>query len=428
MTDRINVAIVGLGSRGKDCYAKVAEKYPEDMKIVAIADPNRDRLEEVAKHYQIPEEQCFTTAELLLDKERMADAIIIATQDRQHVAQAKVALEKGYHILLEKPISPDPVECRELELAAKKSDRKVVVCHVLRYTPFFMKVKEVIDSGKLGDVVTIMGIENVGYFHQAHSFVRGNWANSEETSPMILAKCCHDLDLYIWLTGKTPKSLSSFGNTFLFKKEKAPAGATKRCLEGCKVKEDCPYDAQKIYLDGEYGVRSGVTTWPVSVLAQVPTEESILEALRTGPYGRCVYYCDNNVVDHQVVNIEMTDGALINFTMGAFTATISRYCKIMGTMGELIGCMDSNTITVTAFGQEPEVIDVGELAVDLSGHAGGDVVMVKDFLDAIKEGGVMKDNMSTLEVSMDSHYLAFAAEESRINGGKVIQLKDFKNF
>ena len=206
MSRQMTVAIAGLGSRGRDTYAKAAKMYPDKMKIVAIADIDPEKVKLTAEEYDVPMSHCYESAEDMLKEEKLADAMIIATQDRQHVGQAIKALKKGYHLLLEKPISPDLGECRKISEVAKECKREVVVCHVLRYTPIYQKVKEILDAGTIGDVISIMAIENVGWFHQAHSFVRGNWANSDETSPMILQKCCHDMDLYLWLAEKTCRS------------------------------------------------------------------------------------------------------------------------------------------------------------------------------------------------------------------------------
>lgn len=424
---RITVALAGLGSRGKDTYAPVAKLLPEKMEITAIADIVEEKVEEVAREYGIPKERCYTSAEEMLKQERLADVMFIATQDRQHVGHAIPALEKGYDLLLEKPVSPDLDECRELLKVANETDRKVVVCHVLRYTPFYTKVKELIDSGVIGDVVTVMGIENVGYWHQAHSFVRGNWRNSEITSPMILQKCCHDMDLLLWLTGKTCESVNSFGSTYLFKEEKAPEGAAKRCLDGCAVKAECPFDAEKIYITNEKtGIAHGKSDWPCNILTLHPTEESVMEAIKTGPYGRCVYHCDNNVVDHQVVNLNMTDGSTISFTMTGCTEENSRFTRFMGTKGEIEASLHSNLITVKPFGKEQEVIDVSKLSDDFSGHAGGDNRMVEQLLDMVREGTEPNRSMTTLDKSLESHYIALAAEQSRISGGKLIRLEDIR--
>lgn len=429
MNKKMKVALAGLGSRGKDTYAPTAKLFPDKMEIVAIADIDPAKVQEVAKEYHIPEEMCFSSAEELIAQDKLADIMFITTQDKQHVEQAIPALKKGYHLLLEKPISPKPEECREIVKVAKEYNRQVIVCHVLRYTPIYSKLKDILDTGVIGDIVSVMSIENVGYWHQAHSFVRGNWRNSETTSPMILQKCCHDMDLLLWLTGKTCESVSSFGDTYLFKEECAPKGAALRCMGGCKAREDCPYDAEKIYLEHhKIGAKTGYTEWPLDVLTLHPSVETITEAIKTGPYGRCVYHCDNNVVDHQVVNMKMTDGTTISHTMCGFTATGSRYAKFMGTKGEIIADMTENTIKITVFGQkDTEVIDISKIATDFSGHGGGDNRMVEEFLDMlINETGATKRTTS-VEQSVESHYCALAAEESRINGGKVIFLDKYRN-
>ena len=424
---QLRVALAGLGSRGKDTYAKTAKLFPEKMKITAIADIDPDKVAEVAREYGVPAEHCFSSAEELLAQEKLADVMFITTQDRQHVGHAIPALKKGYDLLLEKPVSPDLQECRDLLKTAQECGRKVVVCHVLRYTPFYTKLKEILDAGRIGETVTVMGIENVGYWHQAHSFVRGNWRNSDTTSPMILQKCCHDMDLLLWLTGKTAESVTSYGSTYLFKEEMAPEGATLRCMDGCAAKAECPFDAEKIYLTNEKtGVEHGHTGWPCNVLTLHPTPESVREAIQKGPYGRCVYHCDNNVVDHQVVNICMTDGSTISFTMSGFTEKNSRYTKFMGTKGEITADLHENTIEVQEFGKAPEIIDVSKLSDDFSGHAGGDNRMVEEFLDMLIEGKEPEKSMTTLERSLESHYIALAAERSRLEGGRVVKMSEMR--
>lgn len=432
---QITVAIAGLGSRGKDTYAQVAKLIPDKMKIVAVADIDEEKVRLAAEGFDISEENCFSSAEEMLERDQLADVMVIATQDRQHVGHAIPALRKGYHLLLEKPISPVLEECQELVRVAKECNRKVVVCHVLRYTPVYQKVKEILDAETIGNVVSIMALENVGWWHQAHSFVRGNWRNKEFSSPMILQKCCHDMDLYLWLANKECKSLSSFGSTHLFKEECAPEGCALRCLEECAAKENCCFDAEKIYLEHHSkGYKSGNREWPLNVLVTGEvTEESLMEALKTGPYGRCVYHCDNNVVDHQVLNMVMTDGTTMSFTMCGFSADVSRYAKFMGTKGELIVNMNGddlerNVINVRLFdvkGTEYS-INVAELANDFSGHGGGDNAMVEEFIDVLS--GVKEESpyVTSLEKSMESHYCALAAEESRVNGGKVVELDVYR--
>lgn len=422
MGKKLTVALAGLGSRGKDTYAKTAHLFPDKMEIVAIADIDPDKVADVAREYHVPAERCYHSAEEMIAQDKLADVMFISTQDRQHVAQAIPALQKGYDLLLEKPISPDLDECREIVKAANEYDRKVVVCHVLRYTPFYSKLKEILDAGTIGKVVSIMAIEKVGYWHQAHSFVRGNWRNSDETSPMILQKCCHDMDLYLWLADKTCESVSSFGGTYLFKPECAPEGSADRCTD-CKVKDGCPFDAEKIYITGKRcGIKTGHTMWPNNVLALNPTEETIREAVEKGPYGRCVYHCDNNVVDHQVVNLNMTDGSTMSFTMCGFTEDMNRFAKFMGTNGEIEADMNKNSIIIRVFGEEEKVIDISELAEDFSGHGGGDNRMVEEFLDMIREGEEPSSAITSVERSVESHYCALAAEQSRLNGGTPVNL------
>lgn len=423
MSKKITVAIAGLGSRGKDTYAPTAKLFPDKMEIVAIADIIPAKVDDVAKEYGIPREMCFTSAEEMLKEEKLADVMFIATQDRQHVGHAIPALRKGYHLLLEKPISPELKECQEIVKVAHECDRRVVVCHVLRYTPFYTKLKSIIESGVIGDVASVMAIENVGYWHQCHSFVRGNWRDSNETSPMILQKCCHDMDLYLWLTNKTCQSVSSYGDTYFFKESRAPEGAAMRCMDGCKAKESCPFDAEKIYITNEKtGVSHGKTSWPLDVLALHPNMDNIMEAIKTGPYGRCVFHCDNNVVDHQVVNLHMTDGSTMSFTMCGFTSEGSRYAKIMGTKGDIIADMLHNTIDVGVFGQPHEIIDVTKLASDFSGHGGGDNRMVEELIDLLISGKEPGSSITSLDRSVQSHLVALAAEKSRVNGGACVSI------
>lgn len=421
----VKVAIVGLGSRGKDTYVPCVKEFPEKMQIVAIADIVKEKVDEVAAEYHIPKEMCFSSAEELLAQDRLADALFICTMDQQHFGHAIPALKKGYHLLLEKPISPSLQECAEVARVAKECRRHVVVCHVLRYTPFYQELKRIIDSGKIGDVVSLQAIENVGYWHQAHSFVRGNWANSDTTSPMILQKCCHDMDILLWLANKKSKYVSSYGSLRLFKPENAPAGAAARCMDGCGAKESCPFDAEKIYITNpKTGVAAGNTGWPCNVLTLTPTVESITKAIQEGPYGVCVYHAGNNVVDHQVVNIEMEDGATVNFTMCAFTSEGGRFTKIMGTKGDILADMGTNLITVCEFGKEKEVIDVSKLAENFSGHGGGDVRLVEDLMDLIQNGAEPGQGLTSIDRSVESHFLALGAEYSRLHHGESIAIAD----
>lgn len=427
---RITCAIAGLGNRGNDIYGHYQFVKPEEMQVVAVADPIKEKRDSAKKLYGLQDEQCFETAEQMLEQPKLADAIVIATQDRQHVEQAIKALSLGYHVLCEKPVSPSAEECRRLQQAAHQYNRIVAVGHVLRYTPFYSKVKELIDAGKIGEVVSIQAMEYVTYWHQAHSYVRGNWRNSIETSPMILAKSCHDCDIFAWLIGKKCKRVSSFGSLSHFKSDQAPEGSTLRCLDGCKAKENCPYDAEKIYITNKRtGIRdilktgrTGDDAWPVCVLSPNDlSEDAVYHALKTGPYGRCVYHCDNDVVDHQVVNMEFEGGITVDFQMCAFTGHGGRTIHVCGTRGDIYGNLKDNQVTLDEFGKEPEIFDVAE--GDMSGHAGGDNRLIHDFLMAVEKGADDDALRTGIDVSIQSHLIALAAEQSRLFGGKTYQLR-----
>lgn len=432
----IKVAVAGLGSRGNDVYARGITAYSDRATIVAVAEPDLQKRKKAQKEYGLSEQACFSSCEELLQAEKMADVLVIATLDRDHVSQGVTALEKGYDLLLEKPISPLKKECDRLLEVAKKHGRKVVVCHVLRYTPVYRKAREVLKSGKLGEIVSITATENVGWFHYVHSFVRGTWAREEDTSPIILQKCCHDMDLYLWLADKRCKKLSSFGNLYLFSKENMPEGATKRCTDGCKVREECMFDAEKIYLRHKVmGYQNPNRRWPLDgVIDRERLEESVKRTLEKGRYGRCVYDCDNTVPDHQTVQMEMEDGSTMNFTMCAHTSDISRWAKFMGTKGEMTVALNPDDvgacrITVNLFGLEErcETVRIEELAEDFSGHSGGESRMMREFFDLICGVDGEKDGITSLEKSMESHYCALAAEESRRLGGAVVDMEEFRS-
>lgn len=425
MKNVITFAICGFGDRGST-YASMANLFPDRMKVVAVADTDPLKVEKARKLYNIPEENCFNSDEELFAADRVADVVCICTMDRQHVDEAIMAINKGYHIVLEKPISPELSKCEELLKAAKGSGSKIVVCHVLRYTVFYNKIKELISSGEIGDVVAVTALENVGYWHQAHSFVRGNWRNSETASPMILQKSCHDMDILHWVTGKKCKSVSSIGSNTFFNEKHAPEGSAEYCLQGCKAKAVCKFDAEKIYLKNPKTGREHGKLYPSSVLTTENTLESTRGVLQNGQYGRCVFRCDNNVVDHQQTNLLMEDGTTISFTMCAFTEDCYREFKAMGTEGEITADLRSNQIHITGFGEGTRTIDIGAIASDLKGHGGGDSGIISDFLDMLENGSEPNDRTTTLEASMESHYMAIAAELSRVKGGKSIEIEDLK--
>lgn len=426
----ITVAIAGLGNRGKDTYARYQKLAPEEMKIVAVADIVPEKVEIARQEYGIAPEMCFASAEEMLQQPKLADVMLIATQDRQHVGHALPALEKGYDVLLEKPVSPDLDQCLALQQKAKETGREVTVCHVLRYTPFFTQLKEWIDAGELGEIISIDHIERVQYWHQAHSFVRGNWCNDQTTSPMILQKSCHDMDILTWLTGRRCLRVSSVGSNRQFKPENAPTGAALRCLD-CPVKGDCLYDAEKIYVTSpKTGIRTGHNDWPCNVLAQNPTEEKVYEALRTGPYGRCVYHCDNNVVDHQVAVLEFEGGLTATFTMTAYTSQGGRSLRIMGTKGDVEADMQTGVIRIGRFGQEPEFLKMSDLPAAKARHGGGDYGLMSSFMEHMMtrdEADAPQPMLTSIDQSIESHVMALGAEYSRRHQGQMVELDQFVN-
>ena len=416
---QITVAIAGCGSRGQDTYAACQERFSDRMKIVAAADIRPEKLAQMKETYGLTDAQCYASAEEMLQQEKLADVMFICTPDRMHYTEAVAALNRGYHLLLEKPISPVAEECTEIAALAEEKGLHVLVCHVLRYTVFYQKLKELIDSGVIGETVSIQAIEKVAHWHQAHSFVRGNWRNAALSSPMILQKCCHDMDILLWLAGRRCERVSSFGSLRHFTAENAPAGAPGRCTDGCPAADTCPYNAERFYLGK---VAEGNLDWPVNVLSPNPSMETITEALKTGPYGRCVYRCDNDVVDHQVVNLELEGGLTINFTMCAFTKGGGRNIRIMGTHGEINASMDHQTISVRPYVGEDQELDLAAVTNDFTGHGGGDPRLVDDFLHLVAGEEFNDVALTSVGRSVESHLVALAAEESRKNHGKVIEL------
>lgn len=404
--------LIGAGARGAGGYAPYALDYPHELKFVAVAEANPERLAKFAEAHGIPKEHQYSSWEELLQQPQLADVAFICTQDRMHYHPTVQALEKKYHVLLEKPMSPDPKECVEMELAAKKHDRQLTICHVLRYTPFWSTIKKLIQEGRIGKVVSIQLNENVGYWHIAHSFVRGNWNNSDHSSPMILAKSCHDMDVLSWLMDQPCVRVSSYGSLMHFHSGNAPEGATDYCIDGCPAEANCAYSAPRFY----FGEGKG---WARHFTEEL-TRENIVKGLKETDYGRCVYKSDNNVVDHQVVNMEFENGATAMFSMSGFTRHQERRIQIMGTHGELRG--EEGRIVLMDF-LTHETTEI-KIPPQTTGHGGGDSGIVRSFLKEVKQYGT-SESLTSASVSVRSHLMAFAAEESRLNKGKSIELRDY---
>ncbi|NOU74957.1 gfo/Idh/MocA family oxidoreductase [Paenibacillus sp. LMG 31458] len=414
---KITAALIGAGQRGADAYATYALDHPDEVKFVAVAEMNPVRRERFKQSHAVREDHVFESWEQLLAGPKIADAILICTQDQMHYEPAIRALEKGYHVLLEKPMSPSPTECVVMGEYAEKYNRVFSICHVLRYTDFFATIKRLLVDGAIGRLISIQHTENVEHRHQAHSFVRGNWRKSETSSPMILAKSCHDMDILSWLVDADCTKVSSFGSLTHFRTESAPVGAPLRCLDGCPVQNECPYYAPKMYLERD----DWVGTVLRNVVSNDPSDEGVLHALKDGPYGRCVYHCDNNVVDHQVVNLEFANEVTVAFTMCAFTHEGGRSLKLMGARGQIRADMDRNEIEVTSFitGLKEKI----SLDSPLEGHGGGDHGIMRDFVRLVSNGGE-EAGLTGARTSVQSHLMAFAAEKSRLES-KVIQMAEY---
>lgn len=414
------VIVIGAGGRGTT-YAEIAAKMGDAFRVVAVAEPLESRRNHLRDLYEIPEEMCHTSWEELLSRPKFADLVIIATMDRDHFAPAMAAIEKGYDLLLEKPMSATPEECCTIARAAREKGVFVLVCHVLRFTPFFRALKKMIDDGAVGEIMHVQHAEWVGNLHQAHSFVRGNWRNSEESSCMILQKTCHDMDILQWLIGKDCKKVHSFGSLSYFKKENMPEGAAARCLD-CKHAETCYYNAVRFYHDQKN--RPFIES---ATHRRAPTEEQIDEMLRASDYGRCVFDCPNNVVDHQTVNLEFDGGSTVSFSMCAFNRG-GRYIRIMGTKGELYGHMGDKTVTLYDFAtREKREIEVSSMVQDdtiAGGHGGGDQGIMIALRDAL-DGRVDAVSICTIEQTCRNHLISFAAEESRLTG-TVVDMEEFE--
>ena len=396
----ITAILLGAGNRGEHAYGRFALENRSDIRFVGVAESNPQRRASFSRSHQIPVTHQFEDYNDILNQPRMADACFICLQDQMHFEPTLKALELGYHVFLEKPMALEAKTVMAIYEAAKKAKRNVVVGHVLRYTPFFNAIKDVIDRKEIGEIMTIQHNENVSYWHQAHSYVRGNWRNTQIASPMILAKSCHDMDILAWLIGVKPKYVASFGSLTHFKST-TEDHVPDYCMSGCKKQDTCPYYAPKVYLNAP--------DWMKFPVSDDISDGGLLKALEKGPYGRCVYRSDNDVVDHQVVSIEFENETTASFTMTAFTHENTRTLKVMGTKGEIRGHMDLNEIEIHIFGNlDKQVIRLSESNY---GHGGGDYGIMKRFIDLIESDTL---DLEGLDVSIRGHLLAFMAETARL--------------
>lgn len=414
MHTQVRLAIVGAGSRGAN-YARLAAASGTAV-IVAVVDPNEERRSLFAADHGLPASAVFDDWQSLLAQPKIADAVVIATPDRLHAEPAVAFAEAGYHLLLEKPMAPTEAESTRIVEAAEANDVTLMVCHVMRYSGYSKQLKAVLDEGRIGAIVSVEHLEPIGWWHFAHSYVRGNWAREGNSSSMLMAKSSHDLDWLSYIVGKPVARVASFGSLSHFTPANKPALAADKCFE-CPLVNSCAYSAPKNYerfLGDPVGER-----WPLSVLTSDVTPEGLADALRTGPYGECVYNGQNDVVDHQVVNLEFVDGATASFTVVAFTELDFRKTRIFGTLGAIDGNGRSfeihDFVTDTKETVDTEV-DGGASAAD--GHGGADTELVLAFLQAVRTGDRALIQ-SGARASLNSHQLVWAAEEARKTGTVV---------
>ncbi len=421
---KLSVIIIGAGDRGNS-YSKHMADMADRYDVVAVADPVAVRRKRIQSRHGFTDSACFSGWEEILKQPKMADVAVIATMDDQHYETALKAIDLGYHLLLEKPVAQTAKECVEIAKAAEKKGVSVLVCHVLRYTPFFKKVKQLLLDGTIGTVMSMIQVEAVGNLHQSHSFVRGNWHSEKETAPMLLAKSCHDLDMIQWLIGKPCKRVHSFGDLTYFRPENAPAGAPVRCADGtCPIADACEYNCMKLYYDNKESLWFRGAATRGMTAGEIPTDEEVMEALKTRDYGLCVFHANNDVVDHQVVNLEFDGGATVSFTMNAFNEG-GRYIRIFGTKGELYANAGDEEVTVYTFADKQKTsISVRKTEESiLGGHGGGDAGIIGEMY-AYLSGSYQGYCAADIATSVNNHMLVFAAEKSR-HEGSVVSIDEF---
>lgn len=424
MKKMVTVSIIGLGGRGGEAYGRYLITQKDKFKITHVCDINHTRLHKYGDLFDVCNENRFDDEDKFFEEKR-SDVLFITTQDRMHVRMAKRALLLGYDIVLEKPISDDPQELRELLELAHKTSRKIMVCHVLRYTVMMRKLKEILNSGAIGKLISIDHTENVVFWHEAHSYVRGNWRNRALSTPMIMAKCCHDLDLLQDFVGSKCRSVSSMGALSYFKPEFKPEGAADRCTQ-CKYMESCVYSAKKVYVDMWKAQGSPANQFPFSLISDAypTTEEALWKSIEETPYGRCVFACDNDVVDNQTTIMQFENGVTATLKMEAFVKQGGRDIRFFGTEGELELREGEDTITLKKYFGENTVWKISDLTDDLEGHGGGDHRMIDELYEIIT--GKTPNVATSIDESIESHYMALAAEESRLNGGQLVEIAKFR--
>ena len=434
----LTALLVGAGHRTLT-YASYAQHHPDELQIVGVADPIAERRQLVADRYDLPADRCFASSEALAAQPKLADFVINGTMDHQHVATSLPLLAAGYDLLLEKPFATNESEMWALAEAAQRYNRKVAICHVLRFAPFYRAIRQNVLDGVIGDVLNVQAVEHVSYHHMAVGFVRGKWNSKRKCfSPMLMAKCCHDLDLIAWMkSGVAPVRVASFGSNYQFRPERAPAGAGTRCLVDCPIEADCLYSARKHYLD--HPNRWAFYVWdalqqevkpanlPQKQYTELTLEEKTAWLAADNPYGRCVWKCDNDVVDHQAVAIEFADGTTATLNMVGGAAKPSRSLHLIGTKGEIQGNLEDSRFVIRHLDPRPgheyaeEIVDLslgGDMTGAFGGHGGGDLRLMADFVRLVR-GEQPSISTTTLADSVNGHLIGFCADRA-MEEGRVV--------
>ena len=415
------IAIIGFGSRGQ-MFAQLLS----DMKgvhLVAVAEPVEYSRVLANERFGVPVSMCFQDAEAFFRQGKICDALFVCTQDSTHCEIAVRALELGYDICLEKPAAVTLEQCLLIRDTAKRLGRKVMLTHVLRYAPFYRSIRQWIEDGALGEIVHIDQTENVSYWHFALSYVRGPWRSAANSTPSIIAKCCHDLDIICWLMHKKCVRVSSFGQLNFFNQKHAPTGSALYCADCDETtKRNCLFNAYSIYPER---VKNPV----VGGVARLKGM-NIYDVLdgRNDIVGRCVFHAGNDVADNQSVQMEFTDGTTAHLTMTAFSADCHRYIHVHGTRGEVSGDLESGILYRQIYGERPCSIDINDTTadrhLDLRSHGGGDYYLCRDFIEYITND-VPSATRTTIDEAIESHIIGFMAEESRKRNGQLMELKGY---
>jgi predicted dehydrogenase len=433
MTFPLKAIVVGAGHRAL-VYASYAAQYPDELQIVGVADPIAYRRELVAGLYNLPPERCYPTAEAVAAEPKFADVVINGTMDHQHLATSLPLLEAGYHMLLEKPLAVSEAQMWALIESARAHERKVMICHVLRFAPFYTEIRRRVRDGVIGDLISVQTVEHVSYHHMAMAFVRGKWSRSVEGyASMLMAKCCHDLDLIAWMkSGIRPRSVTSYGSNFQFRPERAPAGAGTRCLVDCPIEPDCLYSARKHYID--HPDRWTFYVWDrLEHLGSPSLEDKIASLKGDNPYGRCAWGCEMEVVDHQVVGIEFEDGSTAIHNMIGGTAKPNRSIHLVGTLGEIEGVFEDNRFVVRHIDPRPgheyseEWVDLNtrpDEEGEFGGHGGGDLRLVEDFVRVVR-GESPSISTTSLDDSVAGHLIGFSADRAMVER-RIVELSQYE--